>query len=92
MTATEGADPARLARPQQLDSLSPDQLVAVVLQLAMEISVLRERLATHEALLADAGVLDRSAVDAYAPAGDEAARRNADRNALIESIIGVLRE
>lgn len=90
MKTANDADPHRLPRPEQLDTLTQDQLVACVLHLAMEVSVLRERLATHEVLLGEAGVMTRDQVEAYAPEGEEAARRAAERNALIAAIIGKL--
>ncbi|MEM6808341.1 MAG: hypothetical protein AAF574_03820 [Pseudomonadota bacterium] len=91
MKTANDAQPERLARPQQLDALSPDQLVAVVLHLAMEVSVLRERLATHEVLLEAGGVMSRSQVEAFQPSGDESARRAAERNALINALVEKLR-
>ena len=90
MKTANDADPHRLPRPEQLDALSQDQLVACILHLAMEVSVLRERLATHEALLGEAGVLTREQVEAYTPAGDDAARRAGQRNALIAALVGKL--
>ena len=54
--ASAGRDPDRpfkLPRPRQIEELSPDQLVAVIWRLAMEICVLRDRLGTHEQLLAE---------------------------------------
>ncbi|MEM1438011.1 MAG: hypothetical protein AAF545_03955 [Pseudomonadota bacterium] len=91
MKTANDADPHRLPRPEQLDTLTQDQLVACVLHLAMEVSVLRERLGTHETLLEAAGVLTRDQVDTHVPEGDDAARRSAERNALIANIIDKLR-
>lgn len=91
MSFANDADPQPLSRPQQLDSLEPDKLVAVVLHLAMELSVMRDRLDSHEALLADAGVLDRDAVDAYRPEPGDAERRKAMRDELVAAIIERLR-
>jgi len=50
------------------------------------VSALRERLATHEALLARHGLLDAAAVDAYAPDAAESASRAAAARALIGSL------
>lgn len=75
---------------QPLSAADLSQLVAVALRLAMEVSALRERLATHEALLAKHGLLDAAAVDAYAPDGAESAARAAAARALIEALAGDL--
>ena len=71
--------PLRLvAGPDQvLDPASIAQLVAVTLRLAMEVSVLRDRLRTHESLLAGHGLLSPEAVDRYEPPADELALRSA---------------
>lgn len=88
-----GSNPQRpheLPRPHQLDKLNADQVVAVVMRLAMEISVLRDRLRTHEQLLAQHDVLSESDVDEFSPSKAEAAARNQARTELIESIINDL--
>lgn len=71
---------------QPLAAADVSQLVAVTMRLAMEVSVLRERLATHEALLARHGLLDAAAVDGYVPSPSESAERAAAARALIEAL------
>ncbi len=71
---------------QPLDPPSLAQLVAVATRLAMEITVLRDRLATHEALLARHGLLDAAAIDGYCPAAAEQSARDAATRRLIESL------
>ena len=71
---------------QPLRAVDVSQLVAVAMRLAMEVSALRERLATHEALLAKHGLLDASAVNAYLPDAAETAARAAADRALIEAL------
>ncbi len=83
----EARAPEKLPRPQQIDTLTPDQLVAVILRLTMEISVLRDRLATHESLLAEHDLLSPDAFENYAPDRDEQANRAADRTRLIDHVI-----
>ncbi|MCU0759993.1 MAG: hypothetical protein MUF07_12465 [Steroidobacteraceae bacterium] len=80
--------PARLtAGPDQpLDPASVAQLVAVSLRLAMEVNVLRDRLRTHEALLARQGLLSPEAVDQYEATPAELALRNAQARELVESL------
>ena len=91
MSFANDANPQPLPRPQQLESLEPDKLVAVVLHLAMELSVMRDRLDSQEAILAEAGVLDRGAIENYRPAPEDAARRKAKRDELVAAIIERLR-
>ena len=90
MTDANPDRPHKLPRPQQLEKLDPDQVVAVVLRLAMEVSVLRDRLRTHEHLLEKHGLLSEGDVDAYSPSKDETAKRNKARVELIENIINDL--
>jgi len=82
--------PFKLPRPKQLESLSPDQVVAVVLRLAMEISVLRDRLGTYEELFEMHGIFPREDIESFTPSKNEAAARKGARTELIESIINDL--
>ncbi len=82
---------ARRAGPDQpIEAASLAQLVAVATRLAMEVTVLRDRLATHEALLAKHGLLDAAAIDAYRPEPAEQAARDAAMRRLIEALAGDL--
>ncbi|MEM1089906.1 MAG: hypothetical protein AAF552_01495 [Pseudomonadota bacterium] len=88
--ASEDERPFQLPRPEQLEALSPDQVVAVVLRLAMELSVLRDRLRTHEQLLAEHNLLSPESVDSYLPSKEEATARMDAGRRLIEQIISDL--
>ncbi len=88
--STDPARPCKLPRPRQIEDLSPDQLVAAIWRLAMEICVLRDRISAHEELLCEQGALSREAIENHKPAKEEAARRLKDRTALIENIINDL--
>ena len=92
MTAAgdDTARPHKLPRPRQIQELNPDQLVAVIWRLAMEICVLRDRLGTHEALLSEWGTFTREDIEAYSPSQDETAARLKARTELIENIINDL--
>ena len=81
------AGPQPIPRPSQIKELTPDQLVAALLRLTMEISVLRDRLATQTALLEQHGVFEKDAIENYALSGDELAHRNASRTELIAGLI-----
>jgi hypothetical protein len=67
-----------------------DHLLRAVVTLASELSVTRDRLATVEALLAQAGVLDRAAIDRRLPEGEEAVAREAARQKLISDLLAPL--
>ena len=82
--------PFKLPRPRQLENLTPDQIIAVVWRLAMEICVLRDRLSTHEQLFDQQELLSREDIERFTPSEDEAASRQEARKELIESIINDL--
>lgn len=84
------ANTRKLPRPKQIEHLSNDQLVAVILRLTMEISVIRDRLTTCESLLHEHGVFDAEAVDNHQDTPEQTAARAAARMALIEKVIGDL--
>ncbi|MDE0680921.1 MAG: hypothetical protein OXI11_12055 [Gammaproteobacteria bacterium] len=92
MTAAgdDAARPHKLPRPRQIQELNPDQLVAVIWRLAMEICVLRDRIGTHEALLYETGFISQKAIDSHSPSQDETAARLKARTELIENIINDL--
>ena len=90
MVGDRGPGPQPIERPTQITELSPDQLVAALLRLTMEISVLRDRLATHEQLLAEHGLLSAESIDAFQPKAEERQRRTAARVTLIESVLNDL--
>jgi hypothetical protein len=64
-----------------------DRVLGVVMELAAEVYVLRDRLHTVETLLARSGALSAAEVDAYQPSEDERAQRLAERDALIARIL-----
>jgi hypothetical protein len=64
-----------------------DRVLGVVMELAAEVYVLRDRLHTVERLLERSGTLDRSELDAYQPTEAERAQRLAGRDALIARIL-----
>jgi hypothetical protein len=71
---------------QPISDATVAQLVAVSLRLAMEVSVLHDRLRSQEALLARAGVLPAGAVDDYLPDAIETAERDVFRRQLVAGL------
>jgi hypothetical protein len=64
-----------------------DRVLGVVLELAAEVYVLRDRVRTMERLLERNGVLDASQLETYEPDAHERAQRLAERDALIARIL-----
>lgn len=63
-----------------------DRLAGMVLALAAEVHVLRDRLALAEAALAERGVLDPARLDAAVPEGALEARLAAERAAFVRHL------
>ena len=78
--------PARV-KPEFLEEAGLDKTVSAILRLAMEVSVLRDRLDTHEALAEKSGAYTRADVEAYSADPERAARRAAERKKLIEALL-----
>jgi hypothetical protein len=64
-----------------------DRVLGVVMELAAEVYVLRDRLHTVERLLQDSGTLDLTQLEGYEPTDAERAQRLAERDALISRIL-----
>ena len=64
-----------------------DRVLGVVMELAAEVYVLRDRLHTVERLLQDSGTLDLTQLESYEPTETERAQRLAERDALIARIL-----
>ena len=71
---------------QPLDPANVAQLTAVALRLAMEVSVLRDRLRSHELLLEKHGLLSGTEVDDFVPSTDEQKGRDQASRSLIEAL------
>ncbi len=81
------AGPQPIPRPNQIENLTADQLVAALLRLTMEISVLRDRISTQSALLEQHGLIERQAIEDFTPTAEELAERSAARTELIAGLI-----
>ncbi len=67
-----------------------DRVLGVVMELAGEVYVLRDRLRTVEKLLEERGTLSRADIDAYEPSADERAQWLADRDDFVQRIVAPL--
>ncbi|QIQ86569.1 hypothetical protein [Erythrobacter sp.] len=69
-----------------------EHLLRGLVTVAMELSVTRERVATLEALLVESGALEKGAADGYEPGGEDAAKRAAEREKLVQAILAPIME
>ncbi len=78
-------------RPAFHEQASIDRLIAMVLALTSEVSVLCDRLDTIETLGERAGWLAGGAIDAHVPSQDERAAREARREAMLARVFHILK-
>lgn len=74
-------------RPRYFDDPATDQLLGLVLSLASELSVTRDRLDALERLLASRGQLDRAALNAFHPDEAAAEERRESREAFMARLM-----
>jgi hypothetical protein len=84
-TPISGDDPIYLKDPIL------DATVRMLVELAAQVWVDRERLLVLEQLLAERGVATRAALAAYKPTGEQAAALKAERDKFIEDVFKELR-
>ena len=78
---------AKGKRPAYFDDPAVDRLVSIVMALAGEVSVLRERLDTVERLLEAKGGLRREDIESYAPDREAAFERGLATRAYVARIM-----
>ncbi len=76
-------------RPEQtfFDDSGLDRAVGMIMTLASELYVLRDRQRCLEKMLAARGMLDPAELDFYKPTADEAEEIAADRDAFVASLM-----
>jgi hypothetical protein len=74
------------------DGPANDQLLSMVMALTVEVSILRERLDTHERVSEDKGGFGTADVEAYNADQTANGERSALRNRIIHKVFRVLRE
>lgn len=79
-------------RPQYLESTDLDRVMLMLTSLMSEVSVLRDRLDTHEALAAQGVVATTEAVEAYVLETERETAREAMRDAMLNRVLRVLFE
>ncbi len=81
---------AKGRRPFFLDSPDSDKLLAMIVALVGEVSVVKERLDTHERLAAQGKVATPEEIENYAPDEDVEDEREAWRAAMLERVFRII--
>ena len=79
-------------RPQYLESKDADKVVMMLLALAADVSALRDRIDTHEALAEKGAAPTSKRVESYKLDGRRRSAREAQRHAMIGRVLRVLTE
>ena len=80
------SDPAR-ERFKFIEQVDMDRVVAAILRLTMEVSVLRDRIDTLESLAEKYGGYSLADVESYRPTPEEEQRRAERRRTLVARIV-----
>lgn len=78
---------AKGAEPHFFDDPNVDRMMTMIMNMAAEISVLRERLDTHEQVAAAKGSFTQADVEAYQPTDSVADAREAWRKKFLERML-----
>ncbi|MCS6987581.1 MAG: hypothetical protein NZM40_09185 [Sphingomonadaceae bacterium] len=92
MTAARLPRDARGRRPQFYAAQGLDQAMSMILVLAAELSVMRERMDTLEGVLAAHGIDATAAIEAHEPSPETLARREAWRQAFLARLYYLARK
>jgi hypothetical protein len=76
--------------PHFFDDPNIDRLLTMVMELASEVSVMRDRLDTHERLAALHGIYAEKDVEGYRPSEEEAKVRQEWRSRFLDRILKAL--
>jgi len=79
-------------RPDYLASRDLDRMMIMFVAMLAELSALRDRLETHEVLLARDGTLSPASIEAFRPSPELEAERESRRLASLRRVFRVLRE
>ena len=79
-----------MTKDQVLQATDIDRLGQALINLTKELWIVKDRQRVLEAALADAGLLDKIAIDAYQPDETLATELKTERQKLIDGVINVL--
>jgi len=86
-------DPVNLGkRPVFFDDPATDQLIAIIMAMSAELSVLYDRVDTIERLLDKKGTLERNEIEKFRPDQKVEDQRNERRNEYISRIFRIIQE
>jgi hypothetical protein len=83
---------AKGKRPTYFDDPDNDKLLAILMALAGEVSVLHDRLDTVERIARMRGVLVDGEVDGYVPSAEVAEQRDAWRAEFLDRLLRIVRQ
>lgn len=83
---------AKGKRPFFLDDKDTERLLNILLPLAQEVAVMRERMDTIERLLERDGKVTRAAIEAFEPSKQEAAERGLMMQEFLARIFRILQQ
>ena len=89
---TMAGNKARGKRPSYFKEADTDRLMAILMAVAGELAVTRERVDTLERLLAARGLLEREAIENYEPDSDAARERGLWHQDFIARILRVVQQ
>ena len=73
--------------PHFFDDPNTDRLLTMVMELASEVSVLRDRLDTHERIAESKGLYTEAEVESFRPSDEAAAQRSAWRSRFLDRLL-----
>ncbi|WP_425229951.1 hypothetical protein [Sphingomonas sp.] len=80
------------SRPDYLRPGDVDQVMIMLVALMSEVSALRDRLDTHEAVAALGGATTTAAIEAYEQTSERHAQRETNRAAMLKRVLRVVTE
>lgn len=80
------------SRPAYLQPTDVDQVMIMLVALMSEVSALRDRLDTHEAVAELGDPLTSAAIEGYELTPERQARREANRHAMLSRVLRVVTE
>ena len=83
---------AAAKHPHFFDDPNIDRLMTMVMNLAAEVSVLRERLDTHEQVAASKKLFTPADIEDFDPSDDVREARDAWRNRFLDRLLSVVQE
>lgn len=83
---------AKGSRPYFFEDPTQDKIVAMLMGLVGEVSVMADRVDTLERLLSEKGLLQPGQVDRYQPDAQARAERDSRRDILLANVLRIIRQ